>query len=193
MTGPAAAAPARRAELPPAAWVGTLFFIAAETMVFAGLLFFLLAYRLWSPAWPPLGEPRLPLAVTLVNTAVLAASGVAMRRAVRLARAGLEARARPFFLATALLGWAFLTVQGSEWVRMVHWGLTAVGSPYGGIVYALIGAHGLHVLGAVVWLLTLAPTGRRRLPPMARLEACALYWYFVCALWLAIFPAVYLS
>ncbi len=37
---------------------------------------------------------------------------------------------------------------------MVHWGLTAVGSPYGGIVCALLGADGLHVLGAVVWLLT---------------------------------------
>ena len=48
-------------------------------------------------------------------------------------------------------------------------------------------------MGAVIWLLTLAPAGRRGLPPMARLEACALYWYFVCALWLVIFPVVYLS
>ena len=193
MTGSTAAAPARQAGLPPAAWVGTLFFIAAETMVFAGLLYVFLAYRLWSPVWPPLGEPRLPLAVTLVNTAVLAASAVVMRRAVRLARAGLQAPARRLFVVTGALGWAFLTVQGSEWVRMVHWGLTAVGSPYGGIVYALIGAHGLHVLGAVVWLLALVPGGRCPLPPMARLEACALYWYFVCALWLVIFPVVYLS
>ncbi len=193
MTGSTAAAPARQAGLPSAAWVGTLFFIAAETMVFAGLLYFFLAYRLGSPVWPPLGEPRLALAVTLVNTAVLAASAVLMRRAVRLARAGIVASSRRLCVATAALGWVFLTVQGSEWVRMAHWGLTASSSPYGGIVYTLIGAHGLHVLGAVVWLLTLAPAGRRPLPAMARLEACALYWYFVCGLWLVIFPVVYLS
>jgi heme/copper-type cytochrome/quinol oxidase subunit 3 len=193
VTGSTAAAPARQAGLPSAAWVGTLFFIAAETMVFAGLLYFFLAYRLWSPVWPPLGEPRLPLGVTLVNTAVLLASAVVMRRAVRLARAGVEARSRRLCVATAALGWAFLTVQGSEWWRMAHWGLTASSSPYGGIVYTLIGAHGLHVLGAVVWLLTLAPAGRRAPPAPARLEACALYWYFVCGLWLAIFPVVYLS
>ncbi len=193
MTGSAPAAPARPAGLPPPAWVGTLFFVAAETMVFAGLLFFFLAYRLWSPVWPPLGEPRLPLAVTVANTGVLVASAVVVRLALRRARDGVEAPARRLFVAAAALGSAFLAVQGSEWVRMLHWGLTAAGSPYGGIVYALIGAHGLHVLGAVVWLLALVPGGRRPLPPMARLEACALYWSFVCGLWLVIFPVVYLS
>ena len=193
MTGSAAAASTRQAGLPPAAWVATLFFIAAETMVFAGLLFFFLAYRLWSPVWPPLGEPRLPLGVTVMNTAILLVSGFAMRHAVRLARAGAGPAARRALVTTAALGWAFLAVQGSEWVRLLHWGLTAVGSPYGGIVYALLGGHGVHVLAAVVWLLAVTPAGRRPLPPAHRLEACALYWYFVCALWLAIFALVYLA
>jgi heme/copper-type cytochrome/quinol oxidase subunit 3 len=193
VTGSTAAAPARQAGLPSAAWVGTLFFIAAETMVFAGLLYFFLAYRLWSPVWPPFGEPRLALAVTLVNTAVLVASGILMRRGVGLVRGGVEPAARRALVATTALGSAFLIVQGSEWVRLVRWGLTASASPYGGIVYALIGAHGLHVMAAVVWLVALVPAGRRPLPAMARLEACALYWYFVCGLWLVIFPVVYLS
>lgn len=184
------AAPARPG-LPPAAWVGMLFFVGAEAMLFAGLLFVYAVYRLASPVWPPLGEPRLPLAVTVVNTAVLTASGVVMRHAVRLARAGAGRGARRALVFTAALGFTFLTVQGSEWVRLAHWGLTAGSSPYGGIVYALLGVHGAHVLGAVLWLLALAPGGPP--PPLRRLEACALYWYFVCGLWLVIFPALYLS
>ena len=194
MTGPTAAAPAREPPgLPPAAWLGMLFFVGAEAMLFAGLLFVFVVYRLWSPVWPPFGEPRLPIGVTAVNTALLVASGVVMRRGIGLARGGAEPGARRALGATAALGATFLTVQGSEWARLVHWGLTASAGPYGGIVYALIGAHGLHVLAAVVWLLVPAPAKRRPLPALARLEACALYWYFVCGLWLVIFPVVYLS
>jgi heme/copper-type cytochrome/quinol oxidase subunit 3 len=116
-----------------------------------------------------------------------------MQRAVARARTGAAPAARRALVATAALGWAFLTVQGSEWVRLVRWGLTATASPYGGIVYALLAAHGVHVLAAVVWLLTVAPRPRRPLPPPQRLEACALYWSFVCVLWVAIVAVVYLA
>ena len=59
-------------------------------------------------------------------------------------------------------------------------------------IFALIGAHGVHVLGAVVWLLTDAVRGIEPMAPPGRLAAGALYWYFVCALWLAIVAVVYL-
>jgi len=174
--------------LPPA-WVGMLFFVAAETMLFGGLLFAFVVFRLWSPVWPPLGEPRLPLGVTAANTAVLLVSAVTMSRARRHARAGAGPRARRLLGLTAALGWTFVTVQGGEWMRLAQWGLTAASGPYGGLVFALIGAHGVHVLGAVVWLLVDAVRGPEPAPP--RLAAGAVYWYFVCALWLAIFAAVY--
>ncbi|OGL00175.1 MAG: hypothetical protein A3E31_10620 [Candidatus Rokubacteria bacterium RIFCSPHIGHO2_12_FULL_73_22] len=177
--------------LPPA-WVGMLFFVAAETMLFGGLLFAFVLFRLWSPVWPPLGEPRLPLGVTAVNTLVLLASAVTLGRARRHARAGAGPRARRALALTAALGWTFVAVQGSEWVGLAQWGVTAASGPYGGLVFALIGAHGVHVLGAVVWLLVDAVGGAAAAPPPARLGAGALYWYFVCALWLAIFAAVYL-
>ncbi|MBI2015760.1 MAG: cytochrome c oxidase subunit 3 [Candidatus Rokubacteria bacterium] len=179
--------------LPSPAWVGMLFFVGAEAMLFGGLLIAFLIFRLGSPVWPPLGEPRLPLGVTLANTAILVASGVVMRRAVARARAGAGAEARRALATTAALGVTFLTVQGSEWVRLVRWGLTATSSPYGGIVYALLAAHGVHVLAAVAWLVAVAVPGRRPPPPARRLEACALYWSFVCILWVAIVAVVYLG
>ncbi|HBH02013.1 MAG TPA: hypothetical protein DDZ42_08855 [Candidatus Rokubacteria bacterium] len=174
------------------AWVGMLLFVAAEGMLFGGLLFAFVVFRLWSPVWPPLGEPRLPRGVTLVNTALLLASAVAMARARRHARAGAGPRTRRALALTAALGWTFITVQGGEWARLVRFGLSAGSGPYGGLVFALIGAHSVHVLGAVVWLLTDAVRGIEPMAPPGRLAAGALYWYFVCALWLAIVAVVYL-
>jgi heme/copper-type cytochrome/quinol oxidase subunit 3 len=169
---------------PSAAWVATLLFVGAETMLFGGLAFAFLVYRSWSPVWPPLGEPRLPLAVTAGNTLVLVASAPVLWRAVgRARRAGLA--------LTAALGTVFLAVQGGEWARMIAWGLTAGSGPYGGFVYVLLGVHALHVAAAVLGLAVLAT---RRMPRPAVLEAWGLYWTFVVGVWaLLLFPVVYLG
>ena len=57
------------------------------------------------------------------------------------------------------------------------------------------GSHGAHVLTAVLWLLATLALARRDRFTSARhaaLEMCAIYWYFVCALWAVLFPLVYL-
>jgi heme/copper-type cytochrome/quinol oxidase subunit 3 len=160
-----------------------LMFVGAEAMLFSGLITAFLVYRLGSPLWPPLGEPRLPIAVTGVNTVVLLLSAATMHRARQRASRGRLA-------VTAVLGAAFLVVQGGEWARLLAWGLTAASSPYGGIFYLLIGTHGVHVLAAVVTLAVLTAATRRL--TAARLEAVSLYWYFVCGVWVVLFPLVYL-
>lgn len=176
--------------LPPA-FVAMLIFIAAEAMLFFGLITAFLVYRLGSPLWPPLGEPKLPIGVTAVNTAILFLSAGTMRRARGRAGAGDTAAGVRWLGLTALLGTVFLAIQGSEWLRLLHWGLTAATSPYGGIFYLLIGTHGVHVLAAVVALSVLAAAGRAGRISPARLEAASLYWYFVCAVWAVLFPLVY--
>jgi cytochrome c oxidase subunit 3 len=67
---------------------------------------------------------------------------------------------------------------------------------YGATFYVLIGCHGLHVLIAVLWLAAvtlLARGGAFDAQRHAGLEMCAIYWYFVCALWVVLFPLVYLT
>ncbi len=94
-----------------------------------------------------------------------------------------------------MLGTLFLAVQGSEWVRLVRHGLTLSAGMYGATFYTLIGCHGLHVLAAVVWLLVvLARAQRSRFAGAIRvpLELCAIYWFYVVALWAGLFPLVYL-
>ncbi len=175
--------------------LGTLFLIGGEIMFFAGLVSAFWVLRLAAPVWPPPLQPRLPVGVTGVNTAVLLASSVAMAAAARaLARGDRRAVVRRLGLAAAL-GALFLLVQGSEWVRLIRFGLTVASGPYGATFYTLIGAHGLHVLAALTWLaLTLRGVARGRLTERrpAPLRACALYWHFVVGLWPVLYVSVYL-
>jgi heme/copper-type cytochrome/quinol oxidase subunit 3 len=170
-------------------------FIAFESMFFAALVAAYLVFRLRTAIWPPADLPELPLAVTWLNTGILFASAFTMRRARRAQRDGLRDELARALTATAVLGTLFLAVQGSEWVRLVQHGLTLSAGMYGATFYTLIGCHGLHVLAAVVWLLVvLARAQRHRFAGAIRvpLELCAIYWFFVVALWAGLFPLVYL-
>jgi heme/copper-type cytochrome/quinol oxidase subunit 3 len=165
-------------------------------MFFAGLIGAFVVLRLGSVTWPPPQQPRLPGEITALNTLVLIMSGFAMRRAVQELRKGKERDfLRAFFLA-AILGTLFLVVQGFEWIRLVHFGLTVSTGIYGSTFYTLVGFHGGHVLGAVLWLTILHTKIRHRKPSQRRtewVELCAIYWYFVVGLWPIIYGLVYLS
>jgi cytochrome c oxidase subunit III len=173
---------------------GTLVFLAAETMLFAGLVSSFLVLRGGQTTWPPPDQPRLPLGLTAVNTLVLLTSGWTMWRGVAAARGGFETDVERWLLVTAALGTAFVLVQGIEWIRLVSHGLTLGRSAYGGLFIALIGTHGAHVLGGVVtlfvvWLLTWRGRLTTRLVPVV--TAASLYWLFVVAVWPILYVLVY--
>jgi heme/copper-type cytochrome/quinol oxidase subunit 3 len=173
-----------------------LIFLAFEGMFFAGLIGAFLVYRLGSQFWPPVGQPRLPILVTWANTAILLFSSYTMRDALRAMRMGDRDGLTTGLSRTALLGTTFLIVQGSEWLRLIRHGLTLSAGIYGATFYTVIGCHGLHVLGAVIWLL-IARFGSRDMRCSARrqigIELCGMYWYFVVGLWPVLFALVYLS
>jgi heme/copper-type cytochrome/quinol oxidase subunit 3 len=169
-------------------------FIATEAMFFAGLVSAFLVLRAEALVWPPTGQPRLPVGVTGVNTALLLGSAWTVQRALTALRAG-DGPSR-WLGATAGLGALFLVIQGSEWARLVGFGLTTTSSLYGGIFYTLVGAHALHVLAALVALLVVtarARRGRYRADAPEGLELCRMYWLFVVAVWPVLYVLVYLS
>ncbi|MBI4572874.1 MAG: heme-copper oxidase subunit III [candidate division NC10 bacterium] len=176
--------------------LGMLMFLAFETMFFGGLLGAFLVFRLSSLHWPPPGQPYLPGVVTWINSGILLGSSFTMRRALRAIRAGDHAGVVNGLGITALLGTIFLVVQGTEWVRLVHFGLTLSSGTYGSIFYTLIGCHGVHVLGAVFWLLVVllqAVGCRFTAREHVAVQLCGMYWYFVVGLWPVLFTLVYLS
>ena len=163
-----------------------MFFIAAEIMFFAGSCSAFLVLRLGAAVWPPPLQPRLPVAVTAVNTVILLASSVAIVAAFRALRPGDRAWRRGGLGVAAALGALFLAVQGYEWTRLVSFGLTMTSGAYGGDVLHADRRPRASTCSARCWL-------RRDDPALARgrfadarrggLRACAMYWHFVVALW----------
>jgi cytochrome c oxidase subunit 3 len=186
------------ADPPPVsnARIAMLAFIAFETMLFMGLLSGYTVLRWGSAAWPPVGQPYLPIAVTWLNTFVLLGSCAPLILGARAHRRGEAAPAVRGLGLAAAMGALFLGIQGYEWVRLLSHGLRIAGGTYGATFMILIGSHGLHVVGAVVWLgivAIAAATGRLGPERGSVLDICAMYWYFVCLLWIAIFAMVYLA
>jgi len=177
------------------AWVAVIVFLGAEAMFFAGLIGAYIVFRVSAPLWPPMFQPRLPIGVTGINTIILLASAVTMRLSLKAMRINERKKAIRWLGCTAILGAIFLAIQGIEWVRLIHFGLTVSSSVYGGLFYTIIGCHGLHVLGALIWVLTvfvLARAGRFSRERHVGLQTCALFWTFVVGLWPLLYGLVYL-
>ena len=169
--------------------------LGAELMFFAGLIGAFLVFRLSAEVWPPPFQPRLPLGVTGVNTMILLASALTMHWAVRAGRAGVDTSLVRYLMLTALLGTLFLLIQGYEWLRLLHFGLTTSSSVYGGLFYTLIGAHGAHVFCGLVWLSIVcwqAGQGRFSKSNFVGVQTARMYWTFVVGLWPVLYGLVYL-
>lgn len=175
--------------------LGLLVFLGTEVMFFAGLISAYTVLRAGSPVWPPPGQPRLPIVVTGINTAILLLSAFTMHLALRAARRDRRSGLLVWLTATAVLGGLFLAVQGYEWVRLVGFGMSLSSGVFGGTFYTLIGAHGIHVLGAVVSLLIVlgaARAGCYTTENHSGVVLCEIYWMFVVALWPLLYLLVYL-
>src|SRR5258708_28093803 len=119
------------------AWLAVLMLLGAEAMFFAGLIGAFLVFRIASPVWPPPFQPRLPTAVTAINTLILLASAVTIRLGMRANQRGDRARLVRLLLWTAAAGTSFLLIQGFEWFRLIHFGLTVSSSVYGGFFFPI--------------------------------------------------------
>jgi cytochrome c oxidase subunit III len=183
------------APLAANAWLAVMMFLGAEAMFFAGLIGAYLVFRVGATFWPPEFQPRLPVIVTGLNTAVLLSSAWTMRLALHAGQRDERTALVRYLGVTALLGSLFLAVQGFEWLELIRFGLTVSSSVYGGLFYTLIGFHAAHVLGALVWLAIVfvwARQGRYTKASHVGLQTCCMYWTFVVALWPVLYGLVYL-
>jgi cytochrome c oxidase subunit 3 len=175
--------------------LGTMIFLMAGVMFFAGLVGGYVVLRYGGGAWPAPGMPALPVRLAGASTVVILLSSLALRRAVRALR-GLDAfGARRGLLLSAGLGLAFLALQAAQWSRLLARGLSFAATTYGTTFYVLTGAHAVHALSGIVWLLAIAVRQREVWVPERRrkgIESCALYWHFVGAVWVFLYVALYL-
>ena len=175
----------------PSAVLAMLIFVSTEVMLFAGLISaFLILRATAAAAWPPPGQPRLPLEETAINTVALLASGFMLWRARRAFADAPTAAVRPLTIAMAL-GAFFVLFQGYEWVMMIGQGLTITSSNHGSFFYLIVGLHALH---AVAGLVTLSWTWWRLRGGFlagSTFAAVQVFWFFVVGLWPVLYLLVY--
>lgn len=174
--------------------VGMVFFLMAEAMLFAGLVASSLVLKASARAWPPAGQPRLPVTMTGFNTAILIFSGLSLIPMYRALKKGCRLCFVGWLGLVGLGGALFLSVQGYEWVRLIQFGLSTANNVYGGLFYLLVGMHGLHVaagLATVLFVFFQAIQGRYTELKHGGLNMCSMYWGFVVVVWPILYAILY--
>ena len=175
----------------PSPVLGMLIFVITEAMLFAGLISAFLIVKASSlGAWPPPGQPRLPVEETAFNTAALLLSGVVLWRARRVFAASRAEVLRPLGLAIGL-GAFFVFFQGYEWARMLGQGLTLTSSNHGSFFYLIVGIHALHAVAGLALLANAWWRLRGGFLSGNFFAATQVFWLFVVGLWPILYVLVY--
>ena len=170
---------------------GLWVFIAAESLFFGLLIASYLYLRVRSEVWPPPGTPDKDLIVPLFNSVVLFSSGATMHGAHEAMRRGDVDLARGGVLVTIVLGTAFLLGQAFEYVT-AGFGLSS--SVWGSSFFTLTGFHGSHVFVGLLFLAMVfvkMSRGAYTAEHHLGVEASALYWHFVDAVWVVLLTVLY--
>ncbi len=190
-TGDAAVMPRRGAV--DNATFGMGLFVFTEAMLFAGFIsaFGIVRDNALPGAWPPAGQPRLPLERTALNTLALIASGVLLWVAGRRYRAAGAKAAQGWLGAAVLLGATFVIAQGAEWAALLAQGLTLRSSQLGSFFYTIVGGHALHAVAALILMVSAWLGMRDGTLRDSRFSAARVFWYFVVLVWPVLYWRVY--
>jgi len=132
------------------------------------------------------------LTVPLINTCVLFVSTLMAAVSLNSIRKDNPKALQKNLLVTVLLGLSFVAGQIYEFS---HAGLRISDPSFGGVFFTLMGFHALHVLGGVVFLCLnylRASLGDFSGSSHEAVELGVLFWYYVAAVWLVLFVALYL-
>ena len=185
----------RRRPIVPSAVFGMVVFIITEVMFFSSLISAYLIIRAGLDEWPPWGQPRLPIEATAFNTFLLILSAFAVYKSRNLLQQQKQTQAYRFHLGAITLGAFFLLLQGYEWIQLLQYGMTLSSSIYGAMFYLIIGAHGVHVLAALLAMgygISLFHRTQHQGRISESLLPIHILWYFVVGIWPLLYALVYL-
>ena len=142
-----------------------LAFLATVVMLFAA---FTAAYLIRRTAsdWKPVNLPG----VLWLNTGVIIFSSLVLELARR-------SRRRALAMAATALGFLFLAGQLFAWWTLSREGVFLPSSPHASFFYLTTAIHGLHLAGGIGALIWFSLRG-------TALTLCALYWHFLCGVWI---------
>lgn len=173
---------------------GFWMYLMSDFLLFAGL-FATYAVLRNNTFGGPSGSQIFDLHYVLIETVILLTSSFTCGLAMLAARKGHAKRVRLWLVSTAILGISFLTLEFSEFSRLIAAGNGPQRSGFLSSYFTLVGVHGLHVLVGIIWMLALmisiAVRGLTR-ANMRKLATWSLFWHFLEIIWIFIFVIVYL-
>ncbi|MGH7936400.1 MAG: cytochrome o ubiquinol oxidase subunit III [Chthoniobacterales bacterium] len=173
---------------------GFWLYLMSDCLLFAAL-FATFAVLRGNTFGGPNAEDLLNLPFVLAETLILLISSFAMGMALLSATAS-KTRATVLWLSlTFLLGVSFLVLEVHEFAGLIAAGNGPSTSGFLSAFFALVGTHGLHVAGGLLWMLLIgAHLWRKGITEenLRRLTLAALFWHFLDVIWVCIFSIVYL-
>ncbi len=140
------------------------------------------------------GADIFELPFVLLETGILLASSVASGIAYVALKAGKMTHFRLFLAITLALGVWFVSLELSEFSKLVSEGYSWQTSAFLSSFFTLVGAHGLHIIVGLLWGSVLAWTiARRKATPalVHKFGLFSLFWHFLDIVWIFIFTIVY--
>lgn len=131
----------------------------------------------------------------IAETFILLTSSFTSGVAVLMMHKGNKKGLIGWLIITALLGASFIYLEVSEFIAMVHEGVTIGTSAYWSAFFTLVGTHGLHVSVGLIWMVALMiQIGKRGITPVTKrkVSIISLYWHFLDVVWIFVLTVVYL-
>jgi cytochrome o ubiquinol oxidase subunit 1 len=173
---------------------GFWIFLLSDFILFAG---FYAAYAVLSQASAggPAPKNLFDLKTVAIETACLLLSSFTCGMATLASNARNLRWTLIGYLVTGALGLVFLTLEFTEFARMIGQGAGPGRSAFLSAFFALVGLHGLHVSIGLLWLGTMMAqfwAKGFRADIMRRALCFGLFWHALDIIWVGIFTNVYL-
>jgi cytochrome o ubiquinol oxidase subunit 3 len=173
---------------------GFWIFILSDFVMFSGL-FAAYAVLAGNTAGGPTGSELFNLRSVFIETMCLLFSSYTCGLGALAAERRQPERFLVFALLTFLLGAAFLIIETREFAGMVSRGAGPSRSAFLSAFFTLVGTHGVHVTGGLLWLIYMsAQVVAKGLRPnvLRRLLCWSLFWHALDIVWVGVFTLVYL-
>ncbi|PWW08522.1 cytochrome o ubiquinol oxidase subunit 3 [Paenibacillus cellulosilyticus] len=173
---------------------GFWIFLMTDVIIF-GTLFAVYAVLRNNTAGGPTPEELFKMPGVIAETFILLTSSFTSGLAVLAMHAGKRNQLIGWLAVTFVLGAAFITLEVTEFIDMVHEGATIATSGFLSGFFTLVGTHGLHVSIGLIWMIGLMIQLRRRgitNVTKRKVEVLSLYWHFLDVVWIFVLTVVYL-
>lgn len=173
---------------------GFWIFILSDIVMFSGLF---AAYAVLSrnTAGGPAGPELFNLRNVFIETMCLLLSSYTCGIGVLSAERRQAGRFLIFAGLTFVLGAAFLFIEVTEFAAMVAKGAGPSRSAFLSAFFTLVGTHGAHVTGGLIWLVYMAAqvVAKGLRPAVLRRLLCwSLFWHALDIVWIGVLTLVYL-